>query len=186
MGQGRTFIISGVSGSGKSTISDRLISEHDNLRRATALTTRFPREGERFGVHYFFVSLEIFQWLNETSQLLEYTQVYGDTFYGTLRFAVESLLDHNHDVLFVCDNRGVNQILEYFPKSKIAYLAAPSEEEQRTRLIRRGTFGEDLEIRVSKAREEMEQAKENGWPIIVNDELGVAMGEVTKLFFGKA
>jgi len=180
---GNTFILSGVSGSGKSTISDRLIAEHENLRRSITLTTRKPRAGERFGVHYFFVSPEIFKWLDETGQLLEHTQVYGDTFYGTLKLSVDTLLEHGHDVLFIVDNRGVNQIKEHFPSSKVAYLRAPNDDVQRERLMSRGTVGEDLEMRVAKAHEELKMAEEHNWPIIVNDELEQAMREVQALFF---
>lgn len=181
---GKCFIISGVSGSGKSTISDLLMARHPNLARSITLTTRKPREGEQFGVHYYFVSPEIFQWLNSTGQFLEYTQVYGDTFYGTLRLSVDRIMEQGKDVLFVVDSRGVIQITEKIPNAKSLFLAAPNDDEQRVRLSRRGTVGEDLEIRVNKAHEEMKWAKGHGLPVVVNEILEDAMKQVEDVFFG--
>jgi len=181
--RGSTYIISGISGSGKSTISDRLTGENPNLSRAVTLSTRVPREGERFGVHYFFVTPDLFLWLLDTDQILEYTRVYGYTFYGTLRHSVESMLEAGKDVLFVVDSRGVAQIRKVYPDSPAVFLRAPSDDEQRTRLLARGTKGEDLEIRVAKAHEELEWAEQNHIPVVVNDDLEVALKEVKEVLF---
>ncbi|MEI6477958.1 MAG: guanylate kinase [bacterium] len=180
---GSIYILSGISGSGKSTISDLLIERHPNIARSITLTTRKPREGELFGFHYYFTSPEIFSWLQETNQLLEFTQVYGDTFYGTLKVSVEKLITAGRDVLFVVDSRGVDQVTEHFPNARSLFLKAPSDDEQRKRLEGRGTTGNDLEIRVAKAHEELIWAEKKGLPVVVNDSLHVALSEVERIFF---
>jgi guanylate kinase len=179
---GRCFIISGISGSGKSTISDILLKDNPEISRAITVTSREPREGEIFSYHYYFINPSLFKWLNETGQLLEYTIVYGDTFYGTLKLSVDRIFEQNKDVLFVVDNRGVEQITEKIPNAISLFLAAPSDAEQRSRLEARGTVGEDLEIRVSKAKEELEWAKMRGLPIVINDTLEEAVKEVKSIF----
>ncbi len=181
MSKGSIYIISGISGSGKSTISDALIKRHSSIGRPVTLTTRTPRDGEHFGVHYFFITAETFLWLIDTEQILEYTRVYGFTFYGTLRQSVTTLLEAGQDVLFVVDSRGVEQIQAIYPDSRVVFLAAPSDEEQRERLSRRGTKGEDLEIRVEKAHEEMKWAEEHQIPVVINDTLEEAIAEVERV-----
>ncbi len=151
--------------------------------RSIALSTRIPREGEEFGKHYYFVSTDLFLWLLDTNQLLEYTRVYGYTFYGTLRLSVQQLLEAGKDVLFVVDSRGVEQISEHLPNSKSIFLKAPSDDEQRIRLERRGTKGEDLQIRIEKAHEELEWANAHNVPVVVNDILEEAVQQVESIFF---
>jgi len=177
------FIISGVSGSGKSTISDMLLERHTDLDRAITVTSRVPRPGELFGYHYFFVDQERFQWLLETDQLLEHTTVYTNDRYGTLKYAVEHIQKQGKHVLFVIDIKGVEQITEHIPNAKVIFLTAPDEEEQRTRLIRRGTLGDDLNARVAKAQSELERAKEMNIRIVVNDEVTRALEEIERIFF---
>ena len=166
---GQIFIICGVSGSGKSTISDAIMDRHPNVVRAVAVTTRFPREGESYAYHYYFVDQERFQWLVDTNQLLEYTVVYHNQSYGTLKLAVDQALERGHDVLFVVDSVGVEQIEKFYPNARSVFLKAPSDEEQRKRLTTRGTVGEDLEDRITKAHAEQQWAESRGMNIIVND-----------------
>ena len=179
---GNVYIIAGISGSGKSTISDRILEEYPTIRRSIAVTSRKPREGELFGSHYYFVDHERFQWLIATKQLLEHTHIYTNDYYGTLKLSVDQLFERGCDVLFVIDTKGVEQIKHYFPQAKAIFLKAPNDEEQRNRLERRGTTGDDLKIRVEKANEELEAAKALGLSVIINDDLEKAIKEVKKAF----
>lgn len=177
------FIIAGISGSGKSTLSDALMERHPTISRAIAVTTRWPREGERYAYHYYFVDTDRFQWLEETGQLLETTTIYHSSHhYGTLRLSVEQALAQGRHVLLVMDLAGVQQITKTYPNTRSVFLKAPSEAEQRRRLQSRGTTGVDLEERVAKAAEELQLAEERGIPVVVTDTEERAIQEVEQLF----
>jgi guanylate kinase len=176
------FIITGISGSGKSTIGDLLIERHSQLSRAITATTRQPRPGELFGYHYFFVGPERFQWLLETDQLLEYTTPFTGHMYGTLRYALDQALKQGKSVLSVIDIHGAEAITKHFPNTKTIFLQAPNEDEQRARLERRGTIGQEMEDRIKLAREEHDKAVRLGIQIVVNDELEQAVKETEQAF----
>jgi guanylate kinase len=178
----KILIIDGYSGSGKSTVSDALMTRYPSIIRAVAVTTRLPRAGERYGYHYYFVDNERFDWLNETEQLLEHTTMYGNHRYGTLKISVEQALERGKDVLFVCNFEGVQQIQKHYPDAKALFLAAPDEEELRIRLLRRGTMGTDLEERIEVATKGLAVAKKNHMQIVVNDVFEDAMKEVEQYF----
>lgn len=177
------YIISGISGSGKSTISDLLIERHPKLSRAITATSRTPRPGELFGYHYFFVDRERFEWLKETDQLLEYTAPFTGHLYGTLRYAVDQILKQGGAVLFVVDIHGVESITKHFPNARTVFLQAPSEDEQRIRLERRGTVGDELTARIKLARDEHQKAGQLGIKVVVNDVLEEALAQVESIFF---
>ena len=182
MKRGDVFIIGGISGSGKGTVCNTLIERHPGLVRPVSVTTRSPRPGDRFGDHYYFVSQELFQWLVDTDQLLEYTMVWANHYYGSLKISVEQALSAGKHVLFELNNHGIDQIRRLVPSAKIVYITAPSEAEQRLRLERRGTVGEEQNERVEGASKELALAKEQGIPIIVNDDLDVAIEEIEGIF----
>ena len=54
MRKGKTFIISGPSGVGKSTVLAALLESRKNLYFSVSATTGDPRPGELVGVHYHF------------------------------------------------------------------------------------------------------------------------------------
>jgi guanylate kinase len=182
MERGHVFVISGVSGSGKSTVSDYLTDKYHDITRSIAVTTRKPREGEMFASHYFFVDKDRFQWLIDTHQLLEYTIVYNDHYYGTLNLSVEQALERGRHVLFVVDNYGAEQISSKMPNAKVVYLMAPSEDEQRIRLETRGTTGPELDERIAKARMELAHAREMNWTVVVNDVREKTFAEIEQVF----
>ncbi len=177
----KVLIIAGVSGSGKSTVSDAIMARHPNVVRAVSVTTRLPREGERYAYHYYFVDKIRFAWLIDSKQLLEHTAIYGDQ-YGTLLLSVEQALENGKDVLFVVDIEGVRQIKKAYSNACSVFLAAPSEEEQRVRLEGRGTTGKDLDLRVKEAQKELNWAKKEGMEIVINEVAEEAIRQVEKLF----
>src|SRR2546422_808862 len=87
---GPLLILSGPSGSGKSTIVRRLVKAGDlPLRLAVSATTRPPRTGEKDGVDYFFWTPQKFAQEIEAGAFLEWAQVHGKDYYGTLRREVD-------------------------------------------------------------------------------------------------
>jgi len=183
MKRGNVFIVAGISGSGKGTVCNKLIEEYPGFFiRPVSVTTRKPRPGDRFADHYFFVNQEIFDWLVETNQLLEHTKVWGDDYYGSLTLSVEHALTAGRNVLFEVNNHGIDQIRALIPETKVVYITAPSEVEQRLRLELRGTVGAEQDIRVGGAKKELALAKKQGLPIIVNSDLDETISEVKRIF----
>ena len=86
--QGILVVVSGFSGAGKGTLMKELLKQYDNYALSVSATTRQPREGEKDGEDYFFVTKELFQQMIEENQLVEYAQ-YVNHYYGTPREYVE-------------------------------------------------------------------------------------------------
>ena len=98
MKKGKTFIVSGPSGVGKSTVLQALLSKRDDLYFSVSATTRPAREGETDGVHYHFLDVETFQqWIAE-DQFLEYAEYVGN-FYGTPKRFVDEAMEQGKDVI---------------------------------------------------------------------------------------
>ena len=79
---GKTFIVSGPSGVGKSTVLHALFQGRDDLYFSVSATTRAPREGEQDGVDYHFIQADAFRDMIAADAFLEYAEYVGN-FYGT-------------------------------------------------------------------------------------------------------
>jgi len=161
------FIISGPAGSGKTTLCHRLLSEFTNLRRAVTATTRSPREGEKDGHDYYFLTREEFEEQKKDGAFLESALVHGRA-YGTLREEIVSHFDAGEDVLLSIDVQGMRQVRE---KSLSAdwlrghlvtvFIKPRTLDELRERLRRRGTDDDaEIERRIESARVEIAAALE--------------------------
>ena len=162
------FIISGPAGSGKTTICDGLLRLYGKqLRRAVTATTRPPRNGEKDGRDYFFLSRENFEKGIEKGDFIEYAQVHGN-YYGTLRSEVERILKQGNDVLLNIDVQGAAAYRKAGRKNGpmkgrvvTIFIQPPSIAELRRRLLGRGTSDKaDLNRRMKTAKTEVLHAKE--------------------------
>lgn len=170
--RGQVFIISAPAGTGKTTLVQMLTKEFPCVVVSVSYTTRLPRGEEVNGVHYNFVTKEEFERKIEEGEFLEYAKVYGD-YYGTSRHWVENRLSQGKHVLLVIDTQGALSLKEKYPASFI-FIAPPSIEELRNRLVRRGTEKpEKIEQRLEWSRNEMQAAKYYDY-YIVNDDLHIA------------
>lgn len=171
--QGILLVISAPSGTGKSTLINRLRAEFSRLAFSVSYTTRAPRLGEQNGREYHFVDVETFTCLRDTGELAEWAEVHGN-FYGTSRPAVQAMLDQGRDVLFDIDVQGARQLRQAFDYGAFTFLFPPSMRILEQRLRGRGTESEEsLAKRLTNARKELEQAKFfDYW--IVNDDLDQA------------
>ena len=97
--RGKTFIISGPSGVGKSTVLNALLKEYPDLYFSVSATTREPREGELDGIHYHFIEPENFHKMIEEDAFLEYAEYVGN-FYGTPKKFVDAAMDQGPIFLF--------------------------------------------------------------------------------------
>ena len=167
MNRGRLFVISGPSGAGKSTVCKKVRIDLD-INLATSATTRSPREGEKDGREYYFLSVEEFEKKLENNEFLEYANVHGN-YYGTLRVEAESRLDRGENVILEIDVQGGIQIKEKFEKACLVFFKAPSEKVLEERLRGRGTDTEEvIQLRLKNSLKEMEY--EDGYDhVIVNN-----------------
>lgn len=173
------FIFSAPSGSGKSTLVNYLLQEFPNLEFSVSATSRKPRGQEKDGVEYYFKTPQEFRHLIENNELVEFEEVYPDLFYGTLKSEIERIQKKGNHVVFDVDVKGGRKLEQIFGDEALSiFIAPPSVEELRKRLVKRGTdTPEMIDKRVGKAAEEMQDAKYFD-KIILNDDLEKAKQEL--------
>ena len=179
MKKGKFIIISGPSGVGKGTICDRLLKEL-NAWYSVSMTTREMRDGEVEGVNYYFISKDEFRKRIGEGKLLEYN-IYNDNYYGTPKDKVLEKLDEGVNVFLEIDVNGAKNIKSIFPNALLIYIAPPSIEELRARLVSRGTEDlETIENRLKIASEELKQISFY-YHVVINDNLEDAIGRVRNI-----
>ncbi|MCM1041359.1 MAG: guanylate kinase [Bacteroides sp.] len=179
---GKLIIFSAPSGSGKTTIVHRLLSDFPQLKFSVSATSRAMRPGEQDGKDYHFLSVEEFKRYRDQDKFLEWEEVYANQFYGTLMSEVEKIWNAGGHVVFDVDVKGGLNIKRKFPERTLAvFVAPPSLQELENRLRKRGTETEEsLKKRVGKAEEEMKSAPLFD-RIVVNDDLQQAIDETRRL-----
>jgi guanylate kinase len=176
--RGLLVVISGPSGVGKDTLIERLRERDPSLRYSVSCTTRKPRHGEVEGVSYFFVSRQRFEDLIKQGFFLEYA-TYNGNYYGTPAAAVEEARAAGHDILLKIEVQGADQVRKRAPDGVFIFIAPPSKEELVRRQERRegGVPDDDMAERLKIAETEMKHSSEYDH-VVINDELGRAVGEV--------
>lgn len=183
MDKGKFIVISGPSGVGKGTICNRLINEL-NAWYSVSTTTRTPREGEVNGVNYFFVTKEEFEDKIKNGEFLEYN-VYNNNYYGTSKKVVLDKMNKGINVFSEIDVNGAHNIKKIFPDALLIYIAPPSIEALRERLIGRGTESlEKIEQRLEIAKKELEEINFYDY-VVVNDDIEKATNEVRDIIKNK-
>jgi guanylate kinase len=163
------IVISGPSGVGKDTAIQRMKDRRLPFHFVVTATTRPPREGERQGVDYFFVSHDDFAEMIDKDELLEYAIVYND-YKGIPKQQVRDALQSGKDVVMRIDVQGAATIRELYPDALLLFLTTQDEEEMERRLRARKTeTPEGLKLRIATARQEMKRIKEFDY-VVVNRE----------------
>ena len=173
----RLFVISGPAGTGKGTLVARIRDRRPNLDLSVSATTRKPREGERDGVAYYFLSEDEFTRRVEAGDFLEWDGHF-DKRYGTLRSEVDARLEAGHSVILEIDVNGALNVKRVRPDAVLVFIAPPSLEVLEARLRGRGTETEE-QIALRLGRVEMEMAKAAQYDeVVVNDDLETAVDEL--------
>ena len=184
MRQGKTFIISGPSGVGKSTVLHKLFEGREDLYFSISATTRSPRDGEEDGVHYHFISVQRFQELIEAEALLEYAEYVGN-FYGTPKKFVDRAMNEGKDVILDIEVQGAMQVKAKRPETVRIFIAPPSWEELERRLTSRGTDSpEKVQKRLIRAKTEIQSAESYDY-FVVNDTVENAVRELNAILLAE-
>ncbi|MDI1470973.1 guanylate kinase [Thermodesulfovibrio sp. 1176] len=173
---GTIFVLSAPSGTGKTTICERLIKSLPNLKMSISHTTRKPRIGERDGVDYFFVDREVFETMIKNNDFVEWAEVYGN-FYGTSKKVINELFQSGNDVLLDIDIQGAKNIKKTYPDSVLIFILPPSLEELEKRLKQRKEEIDTIKMRLNKVKEEISQYKIYDY-LVINDDLDKAVKEI--------
>ena len=184
MRKGKTFIISGPSGVGKSTVLKSLFEGREDLYFSVSATTRAPREGEIDGVHYHFIQPEEFlQWINDDA-FLEYAQYVGN-FYGTPKKFVDAAMDEGKDVILDIEVQGATQVYAKRPDTVRIFIAPPNWDELERRLTKRGTdTPEKIQQRLLRAKVEMKTAADYDY-FVINDTVENAVAELKAIMLAE-
>lgn len=175
MKKGRLIVFSAPSGCGKGTMLAEIV-KNGNYHCSISATTRQPRNNEKNGVNYYFITNEEFEQKIKDGAFLEYAG-YCDHYYGTLLSEVDDYLEKGIDVILEIEVQGAFKVMQKRPEAVSIFVAPPSIEELRRRLKKRGTETDEvIEKRVSEATNELAQAKKYDY-IIVNDALEDAVND---------
>ncbi len=185
--RGMTLVLSGPSGSGKSSLYHAALPKLGGFEFSVSCTTREPREGEVHGKDYFFLSREEFRSRIAGNAFAEYAEVHGN-FYGTLKSELDSRMKRGMDVLLDIDVQGARQIRElcagdplFADSCEFLFIAPPSFAELERRLRGRGTETEEsLARRLANAHGELAKWREYDY-VIVNRELEKAVSDFIAL-----
>jgi guanylate kinase len=178
------FVITGPSGVGKGTLIRTLRERIPELELSVSATTRRPRPGETHGVDYHFLTDEEFQERVEQGAFVEHAD-YAGRRYGTLREELETRGAGSRPVLLEIEVQGARQVRQAMPEATQVFIAPPSEDALRTRLVGRGTDSpEEMARRLETAREELAAQHEFGH-VVVNDRLEDAVAELEALVRGE-
>ena len=186
----KVIIFCAPSGSGKTTIVKHLLKVDERLAFSVSACTRAKRAGETHGKDYYFLSMEEFKQHIAQNNFLEYEEVYGGNFYGTLKSEIDRIWASGKVVIFDVDVVGGLNIKNYFgDKALGVFVKPPSVEALEKRLRYRSTETEEtLRMRINKAVHEL--AYETKFEqVILNDHLEAALEQAEELvdrFLNKA
>lgn len=182
MSKGVLLVLSGPSGAGKGTVALSYARRFKETHLSLSATTRAPREGEREGEHYKYVSRDKFMDMIKNNEMIEYAEYVGN-YYGTPAKPVDDMLNSGKNVLLEIDIQGGLQVREKRPDAVLVFLVPPSIAELEKRLRGRGTESDDvIEERLRRALEEYEKAAASYEYVIINNTVESAVKKLEAIF----
>ncbi|MGA2957051.1 MAG: guanylate kinase [Thermodesulfobacteriota bacterium] len=182
--EGILFIVSGASGTGKTSLCRAMLKIYPNLRFSVSHTTRPQRPGDENGRDYYFISPEEFQKMIDQGDFAEWAEIYGHR-YGTLKRMLEKARAQGQDLILDIDGQGARQLRQQGLPGTFIFILPPSLAELRQRLMKRKTEGKEaLEERLRKARDEIVEARWYDF-LIINDELKKAQAKLQAIILAE-
>ncbi len=176
---GKLLVVSGPSGVGKSTITNRLRAD-ERFWISVSVTTRLIRTGEVDGVDYIFVAEGKFNQMIKDNDFLEWADFAGSK-YGTPKKAVEEALQDGKNVILEIELNGARQVRKNSKNAILIFIEPPSWEELTARLINRGTESEQsTQARLDRAKEELSAAAEFDY-VVINHQVEQSVAELVSL-----
>jgi len=181
--KGSLFVVSGPSGTGKTSLVERLVELMPSLVESRSYTARSPRQSETDGVDYKFVNRETFERMISRDQFLEWADVFG-SLYGTSKADTEEKLASGLDVALVIDVNGARQVRLSGTNATSIFILPPSLSVLELRLRGRSQ-NSDQEIldRLNVARQEVRAFNEYDY-VVINDEFDAALGRLKDIVSG--
>ena len=173
--KGTLIVLSGPSGTGKGTVLKHFFDNYadDAVKLSISATTRLPREGETDGVNYFFVEKEKFENMVQNDMLLEWASFCGNC-YGTPKAFVDENLENGCDVILEIEVQGALKVMEKRPDAAFVFIAPPSMQELKSRIVGRQTESADvIERRMETAKWEVQNISKYTYAV-VNDDVDMA------------
>jgi guanylate kinase len=168
--RGLMLVISAPSGTGKTSLTNRLIKEDGHIERSVSVTTRPPRGHEEHGKDYLFVSDEEFEGMVANNALLEHATIYGYK-YGTPKQRIIDLLQKGQDLVLDIDWQGAGQLINKANEDLASvFLLPPSMDELNRRLTKRGENSpQDIKMRIEEAYHEVMHFDQYDY-VVINDD----------------
>ena len=174
------IIVTAPSGTGKTTLTRRLLKENKDLSFSISVTTRPIRKGEINGEHYWYVTTPQFMQLVKDQRMIEWANVFGNL-YGTTKDEIKRIQDEGRRAVLEIDVQGANSIREQYSDACSIFIMPPSVESLWERLKQRGTDPIDVRWhRLQTAKQELFEGK-NFQHFIINNELEIAYAELKNL-----
>jgi guanylate kinase len=168
--RGHLFVVSAPSGTGKTTVVERLVQVVPDLALSRSYTSRPTREGELNGVDYNFVTRSRFEEMIAADEFLEWADVFGNL-YGTCASDTERDLTRGQDVVLVIDVQGARQVRQRYRDTVGIFVLPPSFDVLERRLRGRSKDAEEvMQRRLRTARDEVAAFSEYDY-VVVNDAL---------------
>ncbi len=175
--RGQLWVVSAPSGTGKTTVVDRLMERTPRLERSRSYTSRAARPGETHGVDYNFISRQQFEDMVREDAFLEWADIFGNL-YGTSRVETEALLATGLDLVLVIDVQGARQVRARMPEAAAIFVLPPSFDVLAARLRGRNKDPETSIVRrLATARNEIDAVDEYDF-VVVNDGLERCVAEI--------
>ena len=175
---GELIVISGTTCAGKGTVIEKLIERNDNLSLSISYTSRKMREGEVDGKDYIFISQPEFEEKIKKGDFLEYAKSHREDYYGTPKKEVQEMLDKGKDVVLEINVDGAKYIKEMFPEVLLIFIMAPSMEEVKKRIIKRGKESpEQIIERFKTAYKEINEIPNYNY-VVINDNIENAVDKI--------
>lgn len=181
---GALFVVSGASGTGKTTLLKAALAHVPGLEFSVSATTRAPRAGERDGVDYHFMDEPTYRGMRDRGELLEHAEVYG-RLYGTPAAPVRAALAEGRSIVLDIDVLGAAQVRRAIPDAVTIFILPPSLEVIRARLEARGTDHPDVVARrMRDARAQLDRCGEYDY-LVMNDVLDTAHAQLQGIFIAE-